>query len=73
MAGHHGGAATGPLVKPGDAKLGDSTTCPVSGETFVVAADSPKVVYAGKTYYFCCPDCTADFEKDPAKFTAKLP
>jgi YHS domain-containing protein len=65
-------AASKTPVKPGEAKVGDTTTCPVSGETFVVAADSPKVDYNGKTYFFCCADCTGDFQKDPAKFTAKL-
>lgn len=66
---HHGAKATGPVVKPGEAKLGDTTTCPVSGETFVVAADSPHVDYNGKTYFFCCNDCVGDFQKDPAKYT----
>lgn len=60
------------MKKPGDAVLGDKTTCPVSGETFTVAADSPKVEYEGKTYYFCCEDCVGDFQKDPAKYLAKF-
>jgi len=60
------------MKKPGEAVLGDKTTCPVSGETFTVAADSPKVEYEGKTYYFCCEDCVGDFQKDPAKYVAKF-
>lgn len=60
------------LKKPGEAVLGDKTTCPVSGETFTVAADSPKVEHEGKTYYFCCEDCVGDFQKDPAKYLAKF-
>jgi Cu+-exporting ATPase len=70
--GPHHVDANAPQVKPGEAKLGDSTICPVSGEHFTVAADSPKVDYQGKTYYFCCNDCVADFQKNPEKFVAKL-
>ena len=60
------------VIKPGEAKLGDSTVCPVSGEHFTVDASSPKVEYQGKTYFFCCNDCVADFQKNPEKFVAKL-
>ncbi len=56
------------VVKNGDAKVGDTTVCPVSGETFIVEADSPKVSYGGKTYFFCCHDCEGDFQKDPARY-----
>lgn len=73
MAGHHGGHhPQGPVVKPGEATLGDTTVCPVSGETFVVDKDSPHAEYQGKTYYFCCSDCGGDFQRDPAKFLSKL-
>jgi YHS domain-containing protein len=60
--------SAGPLVAPGLAKVGDRTTCLVSKETFVVKADSPKAEYNGKTYYFCCPHCPAEFQANPAKF-----
>lgn len=68
----HGAASNAPLVKPGEAKLGDRTTCPVSGETFTVASDSPKVELDGKTYFFCCNDCVGDFQKEPQKYLAKF-
>lgn len=59
-------------VKPlGEAKVGDTTKCPVSGEEFVVEATSPKTEIDGKTYYFCCAGCKKKFESDPAKFGAK--
>ena len=61
-------AAAADIKKPGDAKVGDKTTCPVSGEEFVVTADSPKADHNGKTYYFCCPGCDKKFKADPAKF-----
>jgi YHS domain-containing protein len=70
---HHRPVPPGPVVKPGEAKLGDTSTCPVSGETFVVAADSPSVQYGGKTYYFCCEDCIDDFQKDPARYVGSRP
>lgn len=72
MADHHAapaGDAKGPLVAPGKAKVGDKTTCPISGEEFVVEANSPHAEHDGKTYYFCCPGCRKKFESDPAKFT----
>lgn len=28
----------------------------------------PRVLYKGKSYGFCCPDCIAGFKKDPAKY-----
>ncbi|MEW5741215.1 MAG: hypothetical protein AB1938_19990 [Myxococcota bacterium] len=61
-----------PPKKPGEAALGDRTTCPVSGEVFTVKADSPRVTLDGKTYFLCCDDCVADFQKDPAKYLAKF-
>jgi len=72
MSGHHR-PGTGPLVKNGEATLGDTTTCPVSGDTFVVAADSPRLVYEGKTYYFCCDDCVGDFKKAPRHYLGQSP
>ncbi len=67
-------AATAPsaaVVPPGEAKVGDKTTCLVSKEEFVVKEDSPKVDYEGKTYYFCCSGCDEKFKADPKKFLGK--
>jgi YHS domain-containing protein len=63
----------GPVVPNGDAKVGDRTKCPVSGDEFVVSPTSPKAEYKGKTYYFCCPGCDKEFAKDPEKFLQKQP
>jgi hypothetical protein len=60
-----GGAARGDgaltavtAVRPaGEARIGDRTTCPVSGEEFIVSPTSPHAEYGGKTYYFCCAVC----------------
>jgi Cu+-exporting ATPase len=62
------GAPAGPLVAPGEARVGDRTKCPVSGHEFVVKADSPHAEYNGKTYYFCCSDCPKAFEAHPEKY-----
>jgi len=59
------------VKEPGDAKVGDTTKCPVSGEEFVVDATSPKVEHAGKTYFMCCAGCKKKFEADPAKYLKK--
>jgi YHS domain-containing protein len=73
-AGEHGKAApaaSANVKEPGDAKIGDTTKCPVSGEEFVVDASSPKVEHGGKTYYMCCGGCKKKFEADPAKYLKK--
>ena len=57
--------------EPGDAKVGETTKCPVSGEEFVVEATSPKSEHDGKTYYFCCAGCKKKFEAEPGKFAKK--
>jgi len=64
-------AAATDLKAPGAARVGDKTTCPVSGEEIVVTAESPRVELDGKTYYFCCPHCAEKFRADPAGFLAK--
>lgn len=63
-----GATSSSDVKKPGEAKVGDKSTCTVSGEEFVVAADSPSAEYEGKTYYFCCPPCVGKFKADPKKY-----
>jgi hypothetical protein len=53
------------------------TTCVVSGDKLGVDGDPVKYIYkqAGKPdrlVEFCCEDCIKDFEKDPAKYLARL-
>lgn len=57
-------AATDPPMIP----VGTKLKCPVTGEDFTVKAATVQVVYKGKRYAFCCPDCKPDFEKNPDKF-----
>ncbi len=60
------------LVANGDAHVGDRTNCPVSGEEFVVSATSPSVVHEGKTYYMCCPGCSARFSANPQQYITAM-
>jgi YHS domain-containing protein len=49
------------------------TTCPVSGDKLGADMGKPYVmVYQGQEVKFCCPMCKADFDKDPAKYMAKI-
>ena len=48
--------------------LGNKVVCPVSGESFNIKSDSKKIRYAGKVYFFCCPDCVALFKTNPKKY-----
>gem|GEM_PF-1685935 len=74
---HDGQAATtettAAVVAPGQATIGDTTTCPVTGETFVVTADSTHVEHDGLTYYFCCAGCDARFQANPHQYLSEHP
>jgi YHS domain-containing protein len=48
----------------------EDTTCPVSGKP--VDASSPTSKLRGRTVAFCCKNCKAKFDADPAKYVAKL-
>jgi YHS domain-containing protein len=50
---------------------GTKAQCPVMGETFTVAKDSPRSEYKGKTYVFCCASCKPKFDKEPEKYLIK--
>ncbi len=56
------------LKLPGEAKMGDQTSCPVTKESFKVTDASPHAEYKGKTYYFCCSGCNEDFNKNPQRY-----
>lgn len=64
-------ASSAGLKAPGEAKVGDKTTCLISKEEFTVTDASPKVEHEGKTYYFCCSGCDQKFKKDPQKYLGK--
>ena len=51
------------------------TTCPVSDENLAAGDMGPPVAvsYQGRTIMFCCNMCPPKFEKEPARYLAKLP
>jgi len=51
------------------------TSCPVSGEKLGEGDMGEPVAHAyqGRTVMFCCNSCVKKFDKDPAKYLAKLP
>jgi Cu+-exporting ATPase len=59
-------AATAPV-----AAAAEEATCPVSGEKFKPAADSPRSEYKGTSYVFCCAGCKKKFDASPEKFVTK--
>jgi YHS domain-containing protein len=42
--------------------------CPVSGKVITDTKTAPKHTYRGKTYYFSCQNCLAEFKKNPEKY-----
>jgi len=52
-------------------KVGTKASCPVSGEGFAIAANTAHSEFKGKHYYFCCPGCKTQFDKNPDKFLAR--
>lgn len=61
-------AVAGNIKEPGEAKVGDKTRCPVSGEIITVKESSPKFEYKGKTYYTCCDHCMTKLQAEPEKY-----
>src|SRR5579863_889986 len=56
-------------VAPGGARQGEMMEHdPVCGMTVDAARAAAQVVYAGKTYYFCCAGCADKFRAEPAKY-----
>ena len=63
-------AGTANAVKaPGEAKVGDKTTCPVHPDYALTASDNtPKASYHGRVYYFCCAHCVKKFTDHPENY-----
>jgi xanthine dehydrogenase accessory factor len=45
---------------------------PVCGMEVAVGPDTPHAEHEGRRLHFCCDDCRATFEQDPARFAAAL-
>jgi YHS domain-containing protein len=52
-------------------KVGTKATCAVSGEAFAITEKTAHSEYKGKHYYFCCPGCKTQFDKNPDKFLSR--
>ena len=62
-------AAGAALAGPKDKPTAKGPDCVVMKHAIgTVDADTPKSVYQGKTYYFCCAACKPMFDKNPAKY-----
>src|ERR1044072_8478056 len=48
------------------------TTCPVSGDKLGEMGKPYVFEYKGREVKLCCPDCKADFDKEPAKYMKKI-
>lgn len=55
---------------PGGAEAGEAVD-PVCGMSVEKAGARQTSVYAGRTFYFCCPACKREFEREPARFLAE--
>lgn len=56
-----------------DIKPDKLSTCPVSGEKLNGDMGKPFIfVYQGQEVQLCCKSCKKDFDKDPAKYIAKI-
>ena len=51
-------------------QAGTKALCPVCGEAFVVAEDTPRSEHAGKHYAHCGASCKTKFDAGPAEFVA---
>jgi YHS domain-containing protein len=59
-------------IAPANPKPDLLATCPVSGDKLGEMGKPYVFVYKGQEIKLCCPNCKKDFEKDPAKFIAKI-
>jgi len=59
-------------VAPAKPKRDLLTTCPVSGDKLGEMGKPYTFVYEGQEIKLCCSGCKKDFDKDPAKFVAKI-
>jgi YHS domain-containing protein len=54
--------------QPTQNEIGKTVTCPVMDDECEVTKSTPVIDYKGKSYYFCCDNCVADFKKNPDNY-----
>jgi len=59
-------------VAPAKPKPDLLATCPVSGDKLGEMGPPYVFVYKGQEIKLCCSGCKKDFDKDPAKYVAKI-
>ena len=52
-------------------EIGLKAWCPIMDYNFDVKASTSVIDYKGKSFYFCCEGCPAEFKKDPDKYLAQ--
>jgi YHS domain-containing protein len=52
-------------------EIGLKAWCPIMDYNFEVKASTSVIDYKGKSFYFCCEGCPAEFKKDPDKYLAQ--
>ncbi len=62
-------ASTAPTSAPANGAI--NQFCAVETDN-KIDPNGKTYTYNGKVIGFCCPDCIADFKKDPEKYMAKL-
>jgi len=65
-------ASTGGTASLGGAKSYPLKTCIVTGNDLNSMGDQQTIVHEGQVVKFCCEPCVAKFNKNPAKYLAKL-
>ena len=59
-------------VASGASKPYPLETCLISGEKLGEMGEPYEIVFEGRQINFCCKKCLPDFQKDPARYLAKL-
>jgi YHS domain-containing protein len=59
------------IRQPKPNEIGMKAWCPIMDYNFDVKAGTPVIDYKGKSFYFCCEGCPAEFKKDPDKYLAQ--
>jgi YHS domain-containing protein len=59
------------IRQPKPDEIGRKAWCPIMDYTFDVKATTSVIDYKGKSFYFCCEGCPAEFKKDPDKYLAQ--
>jgi len=57
--------------RPTPEEIGKEAHCSVMNHKFKITAKTPIIDYHGKSFYFCCPGCPAEFKQNPGKYTAQ--